>query len=41
MAPEKTTVDRGEAEDDGSFRGVTISNVTFLCSQELLYYSEC
>ena len=39
--PEKTNVDRGEAEVDIGFRGVTISHVTLSCSQYLLYYTEC
>ena len=39
--PEETNVDRGEAEVDIGFRGVTISYVTLLCSQYLLYYTEC
>ena len=39
--PEKTDVNRGEAEADICFRGVTISLVTLLCSQYLLYYTEC
>ena len=30
---EKTNVDRGEAEIDIGFRGVTISHVTLSCSQ--------
>ena len=39
--PEKTNVDRGEAEVDIDFRGVTISHVILSCSQYLLYYTEC
>ena len=41
--PEKTNVDRGEAELGChiGFQGVTISHVTLLCSQYLLYYTEC
>ena len=39
--PKKTNVDRGEAEVDIGFRGVTISHVTLSCSQYLLYYVEC
>ena len=39
--PEETNVDRGEAEVDIGFRGVTISYVTLSCSQYLLYYTEC
>ena len=34
-------VDRGEAEVDIGFLGVTISHVTLSCSQYLLYYTEC
>ena len=33
--PEKTNVDRGEAEVDIGFGGVTISHVTVSCSQYL------
>ena len=33
--PEKTNVDRGEAEVDIGFRGVTIYRVTLSCSQYL------
>ena len=39
--PEKTTVDKGEAEYDIGFQGVTISHVTFPFSQKLLYYTDC
>ena len=39
--PEKTNVDRAQAEVDCSFQGVTITDVTLLCSQYLLYYTEC
>ena len=39
--PEKTNVDRGEAEVDIGFRGVTISHVILSSSQFLLYYTEC
>ena len=39
--PEKPNVDQGEAEVDIGFRGVTISQVTLLYSQYLLYYTEC
>ena len=39
--PEKPNVDRGEAEVDIGFLGVTITHVTLLCSQYLLYYTEC
>ena len=31
--PEKTNVDRGEAEVDIGIKGVTISHVTVSCSQ--------
>ena len=37
--PEKTNVDRGEAEVDISFRGVTISHVNFSYSQYLYMYN--
>ena len=37
----KTNVDRGKAEVDIGFLGMTISHVTLLCSQHLLYYTEC
>ena len=33
--PDNTNVDRGEAEVDICFRGVTISHVTLSCSQYL------
>ena len=39
--PEKTNVDRGEAEVDIGLQGVTISHVTLSRSQYLLYYTEC
>ena len=39
--PEKTNVDRGEAEVDIGFRGVISSHVTLSCSQYVLYYTEC
>ena len=39
--PEKTNVDRAEAEVDIGLQGVTISHVTFSRSQYLLYYIEC
>ena len=40
--PEKTYIDRGEAEVDIGFRGVTIYYVTLLVqSIFLLYYTEC
>ena len=38
--PEKTNVDRGQAEVDIGFLGVTISHVTLSGSQLLLYYTE-
>ena len=38
---EKTDVDRGEAEVDIGFQGVTISHVTLLCNQYLLYHTKC
>ena len=42
--PKKNTVNRGDAEVDDGFRGVTISNVTcstLLCRQYQLYYTKC
>ena len=39
--PEKTNVDRGEAEVDIGLQGVTISHVSLSRSQYLLYYTEC
>ena len=39
--PVKTNVDRGKAEVDIGFQGVTISHVTLSCSQYLLSYTEC
>ena len=39
--PEKSNDDRGKAEVDIGFRGVTISHDTLSCSQYLLYYTEC
>ena len=33
MSPEKTNVDRDEAEVEIGFRGVTISHVILSCSQ--------
>ena len=36
--PEKNIVNQGEAENEGGFRGVTISNVTLLCRQCLLQF---
>ena len=39
--PEETNVHRGEAEVNIGFRGVTISHVTLLCSQLLIFYTEC
>ena len=38
---EKSNIDRGEAEVDIVFQGVTISNATLSCCQYLLYYTEC
>ena len=39
--PENSNVERGEAEVDIGFRGVTISHVILSCNQYLLYYIEC
>ena len=38
---EKTNIDQGEGKFDIGFGGVTIFHVTLLCSQYLLYYTEC